>query len=264
VKFVKGLIPCLILLAVLPVFAGGGVSSGEVLIPSGDGLIIMADLYVPHEDKSTPFIVLFHQAGWSRGEYKKIAPRLNRMGFNCMAIDQRSGGRVNGVENETAKRAGAEGMDVTYVDALPDLEAALIYARTHLAEGTLLGWGSSYSSSLVLKIAGDRPDLLDGVLSFSPGEYFGDLGQSATWIGESARNIEIPVFITSARQEKQEWEPIFNGIPSKDKVSFLPITAGNHGSRALWKQFDDNVAYWEAVTAFLKQFAADENQGRED
>jgi len=62
-----------------------------ITFPSSDGVKITADLYILHTDKNTPFIVLFHQAGFSRGEYREITPKLNRLGFNCMAIDQRSG-----------------------------------------------------------------------------------------------------------------------------------------------------------------------------
>ncbi|MFT4637364.1 MAG: hypothetical protein ACI8T1_000673 [Verrucomicrobiales bacterium] len=40
-------------------------------------------------------------------------------------------------------------------------------------------------------------------------------------------------------------------MPSSEKVSFIPTTAGNHGSRALWPQFNDSEAYWEAIEAFL-------------
>ncbi|MDF1838961.1 MAG: hypothetical protein P1V35_13905, partial [Planctomycetota bacterium] len=126
-----------------------------LIFPSKDGLALRADLYAPHKDPKTPFIVLFHQAGWSRGEYEAIAPRLNRLGFNCMAVDQRSGGEVNGVENETAKRAKASKLPTEYVDAKQDLESALLYARKQLTTGPVLAWGSSYSASLVLQIAGE-------------------------------------------------------------------------------------------------------------
>lgn len=227
----------------------------KISFPSTDGLEITADLYAPHPGGSTPFIVLFHQAGWSRGEYVQIAPRLNKMGFNCMAVDQRSGGRVNGVENETAEKAAAAELGTSYIDARPDLVAALQYARKTRAEGQLIAWGSSYSSALVLQIAGEQPELMDALLSFAPGEYFGKLGKGDTWITESAKNIQAPVFITSARQEKGQWQKIYEAIPSKSKASYLPPTAGNHGSRALWKQFDDSAGYWEAVTAFLEQFS---------
>lgn len=224
-------------------------ASKPLIFPSKDGLALRADLYAPHKDPKTPFIVLFHQAGWSRGEYLAIAPRLNRMGFNCLAVDQRSGGAINGVANETAKRAKASKLPTEYVDAKQDMEAALIYARKQLTEGPLIAWGSSYSAALVLQITGEHPQIADGVLAFAPGEYIRNRGEN--WIAKSAANITIPVFITSAKNEGDNWKGIFEAIGSKRKTSYLPKTKGNHGSRALWRKFKDSPGYWVAVTAFL-------------
>ena len=224
-----------------------------ISFPSIDGLQITADTYIEHADKKAPFIVLFHQAHWSRGEYLEIAPKLNQLGFNCMAVDLRSGKEINGVSNETMLRAKAIGKGTTYVDALPDLEAALKYARNHYAQGKVIAWGSSYSAALVIKIAGDKPDLVDGVLSFAPGEYFKRFGKPGTWVQDSAKKLNIPVFITSARNEKNAWSDIFDAIPSKSKASYLPDTKGNHGSRALWNRFEDSDGYWKAVTGFLEK-----------
>jgi len=70
----------------------------EVEFASLDGLKVTADVYASSNDPSKPFIILCHQARWSRGEYREIAPKLNKLGFNCMAIDQRSGDSVNDVE----------------------------------------------------------------------------------------------------------------------------------------------------------------------
>lgn len=220
---------------------------------SADGLQITADVYMEHKDQKTPFIVLFHQAHWSRGEYLEIAPRLNRLGFNCMAVDLRSGKGVNGVANETMLRAKANDKGTNYVDALPDIKAALKYTRKHYAQDKIILWGSSYSAALVLKVAGDMPDLANGVLAFAPGEYFKRLGKPADWIENSAKKIQIPAFITSARREKEAWSAIFNAIPAKSKASYLPETKGNHGSRALWKKFDDSEGYWKAVQDFLNK-----------
>lgn len=223
-----------------------------ITYPSKDSLPIVADIYITSEDKSTPFIVLFHQAGWSRGEYLEIAPELNKLGFNCIAVDLRSGNKVNGVTNETAKQAKKEGKRTTYVDTIQDIEASIEYARKNYVSGKLIAWGSSYSAALVLKIAGDSPGLVDGVISFAPGEYFEKLNKSTTWVQESAKNIEVPVFITSAGDEKPKWIAIYDSVPSKNKTSYVPETKGNHGSRALWKKFNDNQGYWDAVTQFLK------------
>ncbi len=160
---------------------------------SGDGIKITADTYIAHENKNTPLLVLFHQAGWSRGEYLEIAPKLNALGFNCIAIDQRSGKSVNGIENETALSAKQAGKNIRYVDALPDIEAALRYAKSQYNESKIIAWGSSYSAALVLHIAGTLSELVDGVLAFSPGEYFPKQGKSKSWIQDAAANISAPV-----------------------------------------------------------------------
>ena len=72
----------------------------KVTFNSKDGLPITADFYQNPNAKS--IIILCHQAGFSRGEYKEIAPRLVDSGYACLAIDLRSGNQVNEVINETA------------------------------------------------------------------------------------------------------------------------------------------------------------------
>ena len=238
----------------LTIFSGQLSSANKVSIsfPSKDGVEITADIYIEYKDKNTPLIVLFHQAGWSRGEYLEIAPKLNKLGFNCIAVDQRAGDLVNGIENKTVHRAKLANKNTRYIDALPDMEAALHYSKSNYSEGNLIAWGSSYSASLVLVIAGEQPGLIDGVLSFAPGEYFSKQGKSESWIEDTAANIKVPVFITSAHNEKSKWSSIYSVIPSEQKVSFIPSSKGNHGSRALWDQFEDSAEYWKAVNAFLK------------
>lgn len=218
--------------------------------PAGDGVDIAANLYKMAPDTAT-FIILFHQAGWSRGEYLEIAPQLNAMGYNCMAVDQRSGKGVNGVDNITVQNARKAMKDTRYIDAYQDIEAAVDYAKQYHAKGKVIIWGSSYSSSLVLKYAGDNPNSIEAVLAFSPGEYFKSMGKPGDFIQSSAKNIKCPSFITSARGEKGSWWKIHEVISTDTKAYYLPETTGNHGSRALWQKFSDNGGYWEAVKAFL-------------
>lgn len=227
-------------------------AKSTLTFPSKDGLQISLDTYITSTDKR-PLIVLFHQAGWSRGEYLEIAPKLNKLGFNALAVDLRSGKGVHGVVNQTAMRARKAGKGTGYVNAEQDVKAALLYARSLVGKKVkVMAWGSSYSAALVLKVAGDNPGLANAVLAFSPGEYFKKAGKPKDWIQQSAKKIYIPVFITSAKSEKKNWSAIFNSIKSKKKISFLPKTKGNHGSRALWDKFEDSDAYWKAVTRFLK------------
>lgn len=228
-------------------------STDTVSITSSDGLVMVADTYIVNLEPETPVIVLFHQAGWSRGEYIEIAPKLNELGFNCIAVDQRSGDKVNGVINLTAKAAKKDDLPGLYIDALPDIISALKFTKKQFPTNPIIAWGSSYSSSLVLHVAGKHPELIDGVLSFAPGEYFSKQGKTNTWIKESASSITIPTFITSAKNEKANWSAIFEAIPSENKTAFIPDTKGNHGSRALWEEFSDHAAYWEATTGFLNK-----------
>ena len=226
-------------------------ATDTISFSSEDGIVIAADTYIISMETSSPVIVLFHQAGWSRGEYIDIAPRLNEMGFNCIAVDLRSGKKINSIENLTAKQAQESNHQTRYIDALPDIISALRFVNKQFPENKIIAWGSSYSAALILHVAGKNPDLVDGVLAFSPGEYFHKQGKSKFWVRESSAKIKAPVFITSARNEKDNWSAIFDAIQSDQKTFFIPDSKGNHGSKALWEQFDDNNEYWNAVNQFL-------------
>lgn len=241
------------LLLICAFLLGKANATETIKIKAEDGVEVTVDLHIAHPD-TVPFIILFHQAGWSRGEYMEIAPILNKMGFNCMSVDQRSGKAVNNVENQTFISARQLMKETKYVDALPDMHAAINHAKEFLAKRELIIWGSSYSSALVLKIAGDRAGEVDGVLAFSPGEYFQSMGKPADFITKSAANIECPSFITSAKSERNSWWKIHEAVQTSTKTYFLPESSGNHGSRALWSKFRDSHEYWNAVNQFLSQF----------
>lgn len=213
-----------------------------VTFDSEDGLEMTADQYHIKLDK--PVIILCHQAGWSRGEYKEIAVTLNELGFNCIALDQRSGGSVNGISNQTAANARAEGKGQTFLDAEQDIRAAITKYAAEYNKNVIL-WGSSYSSSLALKVAAEN-DKVDKVLSFSPGEYLPGVS-----VANTAKDLDKPAFLTSSKSEAGQTKAIFDNIKSTDKTQFVPNGAGRHGSSALWTSEGDNAEYWVAVKAFL-------------
>ncbi len=220
---------------------------------TNDKVAVTADLYTPNP-ATAPFIILFHQATYSRGEYLEIAPKLTAMGFNCMAVDLRSGGDVNGVENKTFRYADSLKMQTRYVDAYTDMRAALSYAKRKFPGAKIILFGSSYSAALAIKLASDFPDGVSGVVAFSPGEYFSKFGWSRDIIQTSASRIKCPVFITSAREEQESWQKIYDAIPVQGKVAFAPQGNGKHGAKTLWAVFPENTEYWTALKNFLNRF----------
>ncbi len=251
---VSGFFICLIFVIMLLFENNSNEVKRTITFLSKDQLKVSADTYIKYRPDSTPMIVMFHQAGWSRGEYEETGPLFNQLGYNCMAVDLRSGNEIKSQINLTAKRARDLGKPTGYADTLQDIEAALKFARVKFKPTRIIALGSSYSASLVLKIAGDQPGLIDGVMAFSPREHFAKEGKTDTWIKDSAEKITVPVFIASARQEKIQWEGIFKAINTQTKFSFVPVTDGNHGSRALWSRFEESENYWRVVKTFLKSF----------
>lgn len=195
-----------------------------------------------------PFVILFHQAGFSRGEYIETADKFLELGFNCMAIDQRSGDQVNGVINETYKLAKEKNLPTEYMDAMPDIEAAVDFVRDSFEPDALYILGSSYSSVLSIIYAAQNPDAVDGVLAFSPGEYF---AYDERAVADYASELMTPIFITSAKNEYENWKGIYNAIPEGDKIKFIPEVESIHGSRALWESTEGNKECWKAVKRFL-------------
>jgi len=221
--------------------------NGETIkFSSGDGIEVSADLYMT-ADSRAPFIILFHQAGYSRGEYREIAPKLNALGFNCMAVDQRSGKEINGVKNLTNQAAVAKGLGTEYLDALTDIEAAYVYVKHGIKPEKIILWGSSYSASLVFYMGSEHHKNLSGILAFAPGNYFKINGKE---IKTFAAKVTAPVFVTSAKDEYKNWKAIYESVRSK-KTYFLPKNEGKHGSKALWANNPGNELYWKAVENYL-------------
>ena len=217
----------------------------KITFPASDGVLITADLYMVND--SLPYMILCHQAGYSRAEYAETAGKFCRLGYNCIAIDARSGNEVNGVKNETAALAAKKKKPTTYLDAEKDIISALDYANTKSGKKVFLV-GSSYSASLVLKIAATNKKV-SAVMAFSPGEYFGTKLKLKTAIA----NLSVPVFATSSKEEAQGVTTLISDVKSKIKNQFVPTSKGKHGSSCLWKNNPGYHEYWFAIMMFVKQ-----------
>lgn len=222
-----------ILLIAISLFLVSNLKSQEkVTFEAKDGLTVTADVYSTNPDLR--YVLLFHQAGYSRGEYKETQNIFSKIGYNCIAVDLRSGKEVNFVQNETAALAEEKGLSTTYLDTEADMIAAIDYAFEKNQKPVLIV-GSSYSASLVLKIAKNNPKVI-AVISFSPGEYFG----SDFSVKDHLANYDKPVFISATQREFPSIIEMTSNVPSELKTLFKPgkDKKGFHGSRVLWEQSD--------------------------
>jgi dienelactone hydrolase len=221
-----------------------------------DQLKVTADLYTTG-DKHAPTIVLVHQSGASRGEYRQIAPYLQELGFNALAVDSRWGerDRWNGVINETAARFGtvaiaasSNGSKIRAVHqaAAQDIRAALEWLNANDYTGAKLLWGSSISANLVLKVAADPTQRVVAVLAFSPGEYYKDQPND---LRSAIASLQLPTLIACGADEEDTAKPVFDAVPSKQKVFYRAID-GRHGASILV----DDPGNWVGITPFLAQF----------
>lgn len=215
-------------------------------IEAPDSVKIAANEY--KIDDTSPIIVLCHQAQFNKFEYDGIAQRLNEMGFNCIAIDQRSGGPIGSTQNLTNLDAQKAGKAVSYLDAQQDITAAVNFTAERYQQEVIL-WGSSYSSTLVLWES-LKNENIRAVVSFSPGDYFEELGS----LTDQLPQLSIPFFITSGGWEAEATTQLLSKTElGANQIQFIPEGDGHHGSRALWPNQSGGEEYWEAVTDFLNQ-----------
>ena len=235
---------------------GGEVpESREVRFQTSDGITIHGDLYMASESRSAPLVLLFHQAGGdARGEYGPLVGRLLDRGYHLLAIDQRVGGTRFGGTNRTL--AGLSGVEYSYCEALPDLEAALAWVKSEGFDGPRAVWGSSYSATLVLRLAASHGEDLSAVLAFSPASG----GPLAACRGEDvAGSIKIPALIMRPASEMQrdstrKQMAIFNEHGFETHVA----ENGVHGSSMLNpSRVDGSVdETWSVVLSFLQKVFA--------
>ncbi|WP_417236973.1 alpha/beta hydrolase [Bizionia paragorgiae] len=237
----KGIILLLCLLYLTQSYA-----QETVNFPSLDDLPITADLYKIND--TATYIVLCHLSEGSRGEYKETALRLNDLGYNCLAIDTRTGKEILGITNETAIAAKKLNKTSDYLSSEQDILAAIDYADSLSNGENIILLGSSFSASLALKIAVINPKV-KAVIAFSPGEYFGDKFN----LKNALDALDKPAFVTSSKKEVPAVSTLIENIDLKNIVHYMPKEEGAHGSLSLWTMIPNNEEYWKALEGFLIQ-----------
>ena len=226
-------------------------SQERVSFQAADGLEITADLYELNE--TNPYVLLFHQHGSSRGEFHEIAGRLTKFGYNCLAVDMRSGDEESYVRNETAQKAKEQAIANDLIDCKKDIEAAIEYAHEKSGKNVVL-FGSSFSASLSLIIGKDHPNV-EAVIAFSPGEFF----PSEFKVNELLDNYTKPIFAAGMKREESYLMDILARVPDEKKTIFVPETGqGEYGAKALWESNSSSFEYWLSLLVFFKSIVPTE------
>lgn len=220
-------------------------TSQKIHFTAQDGLRVTGDVYVVNRPKG--FFVLCHRSHFNRGEYTETAGKLVELGYSCLAIDQRSGMNVLGVQNETYNLAKQKKLPTGYRDARPDIEAAIEYTYNKNCNKPIILVGSSYSASLALLIAVDNPKV-KAVIAYSPGEYLKGIP-----VTETIKGIIKPTYVTCAKNEIAATRKLLKCVKPKYLTFFTPQGEGAHGSRVLWEKTPGNEEYWESLCAFLEK-----------
>lgn len=234
-----------------------------VMFTASDGAAVGGVLYrarkdgrpVPSWDNSYSTIILCHQSGSNYAEYVPIAPKLAEMGFHCVSIDMRGGGKKYGRVNDATEswQRDHEGQRGGGAQAQLDIEGTMAGIRAEGFEGKIMLWGSSYSAGRLFAVVVDHPDDVAASLSFSPGRGFVQSDdETPSW----ASRVTIPVFMTWPESEFNESRrKDFEQLATTSRVLLIQ-EGGRHGSSTLHpdKNPDGVDAVWAKVTAFLNAY----------
>ncbi len=224
----------------------------QVNFESRDELLITADYYPAESHKG--LMLLCHRSHCNRAEYRETAPKLNRLGYSCLAIDQRSGMKVFGAVNETKNRAKQLNLPTGYLDAKPDVEAAIDYAYDLNGDTPIVVLGSSYSSALALLVAANSQKVR-AVIAFSPDEHLKGVN-----LANEIREIDVPIFATSAKKETDRVARVLRFVHQGYVTHYCPEVDGFHGSKTLWAEVPGHETYWRALEEFLKKLENTQGQ----
>lgn len=222
-------------------------SDGEPIHATWQRADTPAEASVKRSSNAKAVALLFHQANGNRHEYDAIAPRLNAMGFDTLAVDQRSGGSLFDHTNQTV---AARGSSASYTQAYADLKGALTWAQTQ-GYSTIIAVGSSYSASLTLRLAAQYGDKLTAVAVFSPGEYFDDKHV----VRQAVSRLHIPTYITTDPNEEARVDEVMDNAHSGVITRYRPAH-GVHGASTLDSARDPDgaKANWASFSAFMSRF----------
>ena len=212
----------------------------SIELKTEDGVKIAADFY-PAKEKSAPAVVLLHMMPSTKESWKNFAKKLNKNGFQCLAIDLRGHG-----ESEKGPEGFREFSDEEHQKSIYDVRAAVdFFISKGLGLEKIALAGASIGANLSLWFQAENPEIKASIL-LSPGlSYRGiDTEPFAKKI-----NPDQSVYL-AAGGENDEYSTetvrkLFNLLKSENKQLKVFPSAGHGTSIFLeYPEFMDELAQW--------------------
>jgi pimeloyl-ACP methyl ester carboxylesterase len=205
--------------------------SQTVSINSPDGVILVGTFFEA-EKPNSPALLLLHQWQSDRHSWDDFARKMQKDGFNILAIDGRGFGESTKRSNGNA--VTAERTDEAVKAMLGDVGAAFDFlAKQKNVDAKRIGIvGASYGSSLALIYAADHPNVA-AVALLSPGlNYFGNMQTEPAMTKYGNR----PAFLAAAGDDPDS----FNAVTKLSEIADDPkralavtVKKGGHGTALL-------------------------------
>jgi dienelactone hydrolase len=204
-----------------------------VTVDSPDGVKLVGSFYEAGKPM-TPALLLLHQWQSDRHSYDEFAKKMQRAGFNVLAIDGRGLGESTKKADGSTVSAGRMNTDV--IAMIDDVGAAFDFlAKNKMVDPKRIGIvGASYGSSLALIYAANKPEV-GAVALLSPGlDYFGNMQMKPAMKKYGKR----PVYMVAADDDSEsaaaikELPPV-EAIPQQIKKTYV---TGGHGTALLKSQ----------------------------
>ena len=201
-----------------------------VTFDAPDGARIVGSFYAARQENS-PAVLMLHQFGGTRADYKDLAAQFQANGMAVLTIDGRGFG-------ESTKRADGSTISVSQSnEAVAGMKSDVAAAVKFLVEQknvdkSRIGIaGASYGSSLAIIYAGENSEI-KAVALVSPGtNYFGNLPTMPAMEKYAAR----PVLIIAAEddQESATASHKLDKLAAGDQHQLQIYPRGGHGTGIL-------------------------------
>ncbi len=242
-----------LIILVLPSLSRGQQARGTIQFPASDSLMVTADEYLGSLAPS--YIILLHGEQSSRGEFSRIAPRLVKFHYHCLAVDLRTGKKYGYVKNKTAETAREEPGLINPADAEKDILGAIRYAWEKSEKPVIL-MGNASSASLALLIACKDPRV-QAVIALSPGEYF----KPFIVVRDSIQDLHKPVFAAGSTLETGYLKTLFEKMEAASRTIFTPETLVDYrGTEMLTKSHPVQDEYWLSLIFFFNTLRKNKNE----